>query len=665
MKNFGRALRQSLRYRFTILFIFLTSLIVAVFWGANISAVYPFVEVVFKGESMHDWVDNKISEADEETQRLQKEIASLRAARNEDAGKKNEELSKQVAHLQNRMEAEKSAAATLKNVRPYIYRYMPNNAFDTLVLIVVFLAVATFLKNMCLMANGILISRFGNRLTMEMRQQFFGHVMQSDLEMIDRRGPSELMNRIANDVPGTVGGITLLFGKTLREPLKLLVCLIGASLICWRLMLASFVFAPLAIFLMTRLAKLIRNNSRKSMEDMGLIYTKLNNTLNNVDTIKAFTMEEQEKKGFQGLCKSLYRKQMKGTIYGSLVSPCNELMGIGVICLSLLAGGYLVLNEATHLWGIQMTDRPLSIGSLLMFYGFLVGISDPARKLSGIYAALQGCAAAADRVYEILDDAPKVIDPEDPQPLPESIGDIIFDNVSFEYVQDQPVLRNVNFRIVAGESLAIVGPNGCGKSTLTKLLLRFYNPDEGCVRLGYTDICNVRQTELRSRIGIVTQHTPLFGGSVIENIRYGQPEATYEQVVEASKRSHSHQFITTVLENGYESDVGAWGGRLSGGQKQRIVLARAILRDPDIFILDEATSQIDPESEQLIQQALTKFMKGRTTIIITHRMSTLALANRIMVMDEGRILDIGTHQELIGRCDLYQRLYQAGFRESA
>jgi ATP-binding cassette subfamily B protein/subfamily B ATP-binding cassette protein MsbA len=229
----------------------------------------------------------------------------------------------------------------------------------------------------------------------------------------------------------------------------------------------------------------------------------------------------------------------------------------------------------------------------------------------------------------------------------------------------EPVLRAIDLRIPFGESLAIVGSNGCGKSTLVNLVARFYDPVEGAVRLDGVDLRACRVRELRRKIGIVTQQTVLFDDTVMNNIRYGSLHATDEQVIAAAKKAHAHRFIVEKLDEGYDTIVGERGGRLSGGQRQRIALARAILRDPEILILDEATSQIDLESEQLIHQALREFTRGRTAILITHRLSTLTLADRILVMDAGRIADLGTHQELLGRCDIYRRLHQIQFRESA
>jgi ATP-binding cassette subfamily B protein/subfamily B ATP-binding cassette protein MsbA len=356
---------------------------------------------------------------------------------------------------------------------------------------------------------------------------------------------------------------------------------------------------------------------------------------------------------------------MRIALFDGLINPVTEVMGISTICLAILAGAYLVMTRETHLLGIKMCDKPLSLSALLVFYGMLAGISDPARRLAEVFNKLQRAAAASDRVYQLLDREPTVCDPPRPRALARHHRDLVFDQVSFRYTPDQPVLEDINLRIGFGESIAVVGPNGCGKSTLANLISRFFDPVSGSVRLDGIDLRDVRLRDVRGQIGLVNQETLLFDDTVLNNIRYGRPHATRDEVIEASKQAHAHKFIEQKLEKGYQTVVGQGGGRLSGGQRQRIALARAILRDPAILILDEATSQIDLESEQLIHRVLEQFIRHRTTVIVTHRMATLALADRIVVMDAGRIIEVGTHEHLMGCCDVYRRLHHLQFKETA
>jgi ATP-binding cassette subfamily B protein/subfamily B ATP-binding cassette protein MsbA len=336
----------------------------------------------------------------------------------------------------------------------------------------------------------------------------------------------------------------------------------------------------------------------------------------------------------------------------------TEIMGILTVCLALLAGAWLVLKGQTHLLGIPMAARPLDLGSLLLFYGFLFGTADPLRKLSDIFSRLQGGMAAADRIYGRLDRVPAVRNAAAPAACFRHRRELVLEGVDFHYHPGQPVLEDIQLRIPFGQAVAVVGPNGCGKSTLANLIPRFADPVRGVIRLDGVPLADIRLRDLRGQIGLVTQDPILFDDTVYNNIRYGRPQASRGEIIEAAKRAHAHRFIESELPQGYDTVVGALGGRLSGGQRQRIALARAILRDPAILILDEATSQIDLESEQAIQQALESFIRNRTTLIITHRLAVLSLADRIIVMQAGRIVDAGTHDELSARSGLYRRLQQ-------
>ncbi len=484
-----------------------------------------------------------------------------------------------------------------------------------------------------------------------------------DLATFSEDGTADLMSRFTNDMNQVALGLESLFGKLVREPLKMIVCLAGAGWICWRLLLLTLVIAPLAGYLVGWLARAIKRANRRAMEEMAVIYTTLEETFRSIKIVKAFTNERQERKQFHDNSKSYYRKAMRIAGYDSLTHPLTEVLGIIPISLAMLAGAWLVLSQNTHLLGVRMTSRALDWGELLSFYALLAAAADPLRKMSDIFSRLQAASAATDRIFSRLDRQPQVRDPKHPTPFHRHHRDLVFENIGFAYQPGKPVLDNVDLRIAFGETIALVGPNGCGKTTLANLIPRFADPTTGVIKLDGVPLPNLRVRDVRRQIGLVTQETMLFDDTIFNNIRYGAPDATRNQVFEAAKQAHAHRFIEHDLPDGYETSAGALGNCLSGGQRQRIALARAILRNPPILILDEATSQVDLESEQAIQQVLEKFTQDRTTILITHRLAVLSLADRIVVMHEGRILDVGRHEELLARCSFYRRLHQIQFED--
>lgn len=663
MKNFGRALKLAISYRLTFVASLVCAVLVGALWGGNIGVVYPFVEVVAQGRTLHDWADQKIADAqatiDEQRQELAERQAVLAVA--PEAERSQHQTEVRLAEI--RIEAEEAALARYRRLQPIIEQYVPDDSFATLALIVGLLLVGTVIKSVFFIAHSILVARLAQLTAFDLRKQFFRKALELDQALYSKQGSSDLLSRFTHDLENAIAGVRLLLGKAVREPLKMIACLILAAWICWRLLLLSLIVAPLAAFLVTVLGKALKRANRRAMEGMSHIYGILEETFRGIKIVKAFTMERYERNRFHLASKKYYFKSMRIARYDALTHPLTEMMGVVTIGMALLAGAYLVLGGRTHLLGIRICDRPLDLGSLVLFYGFLAGTSDPARKLTDIFNRVQRAAAASDRVYALLDRAPQIRDAEHPRPLHRHHRELAFEGIEFHYAPGVPVLTGIDLRIQFGETVAIVGPNGCGKSTLVNLIPRFFDPTAGAVKLDGIDLREVRLRDLRRQIGLVTQETLLFDDTVYNNIRYGSPHATRDEVISAAQRAHAHRLITQVLEAGYETVVGPGGNQLSGGQRQRIALARAILRDPPVLILDEATSQVDLESEQVIQKVLEQFVRHRTTLIITHRLGILALADRILVMNAGRIVDFGTHDELQRRCELYARLYDIEFRE--
>ena len=663
MRNFGRVVRLSLRYRFTFVFSIITALCVAVLWGANISAIYPFVEIAFQGDSLQKWVDVRIEKTQREAAEQEAVAEELRGQLAGASPKEQNRLRAKIGLAESRIAAEQRGEQTFRWLKPYINRYLPDRVFPTLVLIMGVLLLGTLVKCLFQIASSILVGKLSHLGTFELRRAFYRRTLRMDLATFTDQGTSDLMSRFTHDTENVSGGLNVLFGKLVREPLKGAACLIGAAFICWRLLILSLVIVPLAALVIGWLAKMLKRANRRAMEGMAQLYSTLEETFRAIKVVKAFTMEREERRRFLADNKKYYKKSMRITRYDSLSHPLTEILGILTISLAMMAGAYLALEGETHLLGIRMSPRPLSLGALLLFYGLLAGAADPARKLSDVFSRLQRAAAASDRIYALLDRQPKLRDPKSPVPLPRHSRDLVFDGVNFSYRPGYPVLEDIDLRIAFGETLAIVGPNGCGKSTLANLILRFADPDSGEVRLDGVPLPAARIRDVRGQIGLVTQEPLLFDDTVYNNIRYGSPQATREEVIRAAQRAQAHRFIEEDLPDGYDTVVGMMGGRLSGGQRQRITLARAILRDPAILLLDEATSQVDLESERLIQKVLEQFIRNRTTVIITHRLAVLALADRIAVMEGGRILDVGPHEELLARCPLYRRLYEIQFED--
>ena len=656
MNSFVRSLKLALRYRWTMAGMVFCAVAVAVLWGGNIGAVYPLVEVSLKGETLGDWSAKQVAHYRDKAAQDEAELAALGPDADPAARRKL------AAHRDSQRSLQQSFEWFDANV---VGPYLNFTPFGTLLFVTGVLLLGTLIKSVFLVFNQILVTRLSQLALMDLRKEFFRRSLRCDLGRFTAEGTGELMSRFTYDMENLLSAHSEFFGKLVREPLKMFACLAGAAIVSWRLLLFSLILAPPAALMIRWLAKALKRANRKLMEEMSEMYEILDETFQGVKVVKAFTMERHERRRFHHSNKEYYKKSMRIGRYDALTRPLTEVLGIGTISVAMLAGAYLVLNQTTHIWFFRLADEPITLSMMFVFYGMLAGTTDPARKLSEVFSRLQRGAAAADRIYQLLDRKPTVVNPRQPVPLPRHSRDLVFENVSFRYTPERPVLEEVSLTIRAGETIAIVGPNGCGKSTLANLVPRFSDPVAGRVLLDGVDLRDVRLRELRAQIGIVTQETLLFDDTVFNNIRYGSPHATREQVIAAAQQAHAHRFIEEKLEHGYETVVGQRGSKLSGGQRQRIALARAILRDPAILILDEATSQVDLESEQVIHRVLEQFVRNRTAVIITHRLSTLALADRVVVMNAGRVLDVGTHAELIGRCDFYRRLHEIQFSEAA
>lgn len=718
MNHFSRVLKIAFRRYWAVLGVVGTSFVIAMLWGANIGVLFPMVEIVFKGDSLPSYVANEIRAADEKIvllgasiktydEQLAKETidnaatlrTSLTAAERQrmgileakpDASESpadirvvdgtiqayrtmigdDSPLTRQVVQLESesaeaRVLAAEASAKTLTKIQPWVNEYMPGGPFGTLVLIVGFLLVATGLKLVALTINLMLVQYVSERATIDIRSLFFRKSLHLDLDAFGDNGSAELTSRLTNDTANISGGVSLILGRCVREPLKMIVCVGSAAYICPRLLLLVMVVTPLIAFVMHKLSRSIRRASRRAMEEMSMIYGMLNDAFAGIRVVKAFNTQASERAKFRVGITAYYRKSMKMAFYNSLARSTSEMMGMTVVGLAILAGGYLVVNQETHLFGLRMCNEPMDVATILMFFGFLIGASDPARKLSDVWSGVNRGIAAAERVYQIIDKPVRVSEPKQPLTPASPHASLSFNDVHYQYPSGPTVLRGINLQIPHGETVAMVGPNGCGKSTLVSLLCRFDDPQQGSVLFDDTPLDQMRTRDVRRRLALVTQRTVLFDDTIENNIRYGSPGADAHDVVRAAKQAFADDFIRRKTPDGYKTMLGSAGMRLSGGQMQRIALARAFLRNPDILILDEATSQIDLESEQLIHEALSKFLVGRTGIMITHRASSLALADRIIVIENGAVVDQGRHEQLVGCNRFYQSLCGNKQRKSA
>lgn len=665
MKNFVRVLRIAAQKRWSLAGILLSSLLIAVLWGANIGTLYPLVEVVFKGDTVPQYVAKKIAESDASLVQIDQEMETLQGRLKLATGEERRQLELKIESAEAQRRVIIDSVAFLKRIQPTIDRIAPATPYGTLIAIVVLLTGGTAIKLVALTINLMLVQYVSEKSSLELRAIFFRKALGLDLDSFGENGSADLTSRLTNDIAHVSAGLTVLLGRVIREPLKMIVCLVGAMFVCPRLLLLVLVVTPLLGFVMTQLSRAIRRASRRAMEEMSQLYGLLNDAFAGIRVVKAFSTQATERAKFQRGAAAFYRKSMKMAFYNTLARSSSEMLGIATVGIAILAGGYLVVNKETHLLGMKMCDQPLNVGQVLMFFGFLIGASDPAKKLSEVWSGLQRGIAATSRVFEVIDQPVRVVDPVNPRTTPRPHREISFNQVGYQYPSGPVVLRGIDMTIKQGETVAIVGPNGSGKSTLVSLLCRFDDPRSGTVCLDDVPLNQMRMRDLRRRIALVTQRTVLFDDSIENNIRYGTPGADAVQVTEAAKLAFADEFIQRKTPDGYQTVLGAGGMRLSGGQMQRIALARAFLRNPDILILDEATSQIDMESEQLIHEALTKFLVNRTGVMITHRPSSLVMADRVIVIEGGRVSDCGKHADLIHRNRFYQSLCGGELRKSA
>jgi ATP-binding cassette subfamily B protein/subfamily B ATP-binding cassette protein MsbA len=657
---------MTLKYKWSLIGSFVCCIFVAILWGSTLGATYPFVKLVMQNKTLHKWVEEEYAGSNQRIEDHQNEVVKLESqlGNSTAVGVDAETIERRINVAKKNIEAEYDRQWYADTLAPWIKKWAPSTPFSTLCWLLGAMFCGTVVRGLFLMGNMVLVARVSQRTVLDLQNDVFRNVLDMEVSELGVRGTGDLVSRIRGETGAIGQAISILFGKTIREPLKMAVCLGGAAWINWRLLLFSLLICPLAGYLMIRLAKLTKRANKKAVEESANLLNRLYQALTYIRVVKAFTNEPNERQRFKVIADDVYSKAMRIAFYNSLSRINSELAGVGMITASVLVGGYLVTEGKCHIGPVRMCATPMDFGTMMTFFGFLIGITDPLRKMADVYNIIQGGVVAADRVFPLIDQTPSVTSPDNPTPIQHGPLDVKLNNVRFAYESGNDILQGVNVSIPAGTSLGIIGANGCGKSTMINLIPRFFDVGAGQIEIGGHNIRDYDVRQLRQKIGYVTQMTMLFSDTIAENIAYGNEHATMDQIRTAAIKAHADDFIQE-LDEGYESQIGEHGGKLSGGQRQRLSLARAILKDPEILILDEATSQIDPESEQLIHETLAQFIRGRTTVMITHRLSTLDLVDRILIMDAGQVVDCGTHEELLARCPSYQRMRNFGLEGAA
>ena len=654
MKPFLRAIKQSLKYRWSIAGAFLCSFLIAIIWSASITTVFPIVKIVLEDETAITWVDKSIRTAEVNLKSLDEEIVELNA----ELQRANDPVvSNRIELKRDRIRAEKKTLDWFRDVQPYVEKYAPQSPFQTLCYALAWLLIVSVIKGVLLVFSAILDARVAERTVYDMRRIFYRKALELDQRRIDNIGTSNMMTQLSYNMMMISSGLRMFYGKCFREPLKMISCLVFAAMISTPLLLISMIIVPAGAFLIHSVSRRMKKSTQVEMAGIGEVFRTLIETFKAVKTVRIFNRERTERHRFKTNACTLYDMQIRIALYDSLLRPITEVLSILSISLSMLVGAYLVLNQETHLFGfIKISDSPISPTMLLLFYSMLAGAADPARKMSEIVNVIVRGGTACDNLYRSFDPLPLVRAPENPMPVPNHKQSIKFENVFFAYLPRQPVVKQIDLHIPFGQTVAIVGGNGSGKSTLMNLLARFYDPHNGRVLIDGQDIRQMRPKQVRNQMAWVTQSSVLFNGTLWDNVSYGKAHASEDEIMAAIKVAHVDRFVDS-LADGYMTNVGDDGTSLSAGQRQRVALARAVLSDPAILILDEATSQIDGHSEGQILESLREFIKSRTTFIVTHRPSSLKLADRVIVMELGEIVHDSSVADAAADSQQFQQLF--------
>lgn len=494
------------------------------------------------------------------------------------------------------------------------------------------------------------MSWIGQRAVMKLRIAIFEHLQKLSMDFFAKWKSGEIISRSSNDLQLAQNMIVSNFIEVVPQILTFIGVAIYLAFLNWKLLLVTFVTLPFFAGLIQRFGNAMRRISRHTQRKTADVISVLHEVIYGIGIVKAFATEQREINRYKGENEKTFMFSMKSNHLYALQQPVMFFLQISAIFILIWIGG------------VEIVRGHLSAGNFLSFFMGIILLIDPVIGMGKVYTRTQQGLSALERVFHILDTEPTVKESPNAKKIEKISGDVEFKNISFAYAEkDGDVVKNINLKVNAGEVIALVGPSGAGKTTFVNLIPRFYDVTKGEILIDGNDIRDVTFKSLRSQLALVTQETILFSGSIKDNIAYGKENATDKEIEEAAKAANAFDFVS-MFPSGFGTIIGERGVRLSGGQKQRISIARAILRNPRILILDEATSSLDTESERLVQEALEHLMKNRTTFVIAHRLSTIMHADRIIVLDDGKIVDIGKHAELLKTSTLYKKLYDMQFR---